>query len=359
MSDVPGIEKRLNKMLLGREIPIPFSYIHKIYHDISQKFNIEHLPISIFQQILYTLDLEEMKPMVDSLMETFDPHDDGVCSRETFVLFFQYISFVVLTNRDMVEIGSIFDVMDTQNVGVLTKETFHRFVMNMEQFDAALLPSLSEWPIIFSILDSNNDGVVDRDEWVEGFFLKNLFIRMNITKDRLVINRRAFQVLMKPSNISAYRANQIFSAIDLNWDQALDVEEIRAFKEHLQSSSWFSKSWEIVVLMTQILFIIALIWRISKGNELLENVIDIFEIICVIGTSLIFLVLLWNKEIENFQLLNTLETIGEFSEKEISLIEKIRDFDQSFENINVSGVTSLDSVGSAENSKSMESLDSF
>jgi len=335
MSDFSNIEKRLQKLLRGRDIPIPFSHIDKIYYDISEGCDIERLPVSIFEQILYMLDLEEMKPKVDSLMRNFDTQDDGYCSRGTFVLFFQYISFVVLTHRDMIEIGSIFDTIDTENLGVLTKENFQQFVINMERLDAALLPILSEWPIIFKTLDGNNDGVIDRDEWVEGFFLKNLFIRMNITKNRLVINRRAFQVLMKHSNISAYRANEIFTTIDLNWDQALDVEEIRTFKEHLQSSSWFSKSWEIVILMTQILFIIALIWRIAKGNEMIENIVDIFEIICVIGTSLIFLELLLNKEFENFQLLNTLETIAEFSAEEMSLLSKIDDFGYSAERLSI------------------------
>ena len=110
------IENFIQKLLRGRDLPISFEYIHKIYHDISHEFHIGLLPISIFQQILYALDLEELlQTKVRLLMPRFDPNNDGFCNEETFVLFFQYITFVALTNREYVEIGSIFDIIDTEN----------------------------------------------------------------------------------------------------------------------------------------------------------------------------------------------------------------------------------------------------
>eukprot|EP00493_Phyllostaurus_siculus_P004893 UN04920 len=64
---------------------------------------------------------------------------------------------------------------------------------------------------------------------------------MLITKDKIVITRQAFQILMNHNDITPYRANEIFTSIDLNWDHKLDVEEIRVFKEHLENVSFFSK----------------------------------------------------------------------------------------------------------------------
>jgi len=137
--------------------------------DNTRDGNISHGELKRFiSQKDYTLRLQLGIGRWQEFLDEIDLDGDRKVSRTEFVDYF------TMKNLNPVQCwGAIFDAIDTNRDGELTKQELRNYSWNENPYILKLL-GFSTWKELMDELDKDLSGTIDRDEWISHFATKEI-----------------------------------------------------------------------------------------------------------------------------------------------------------------------------------------
>jgi len=137
--------------------------------DRTRDGNISHNELKRFiSQKDYTLRLQLGIGRWQEFLDEVDLDGDRMVSRTEFVDYFTMKNLNPVTCW-----GAIFDAIDTNRDGELTKKELRNYSWNENPYILKLL-GFSTWTELMDVLDKDLSGTIDRDEWISHFATKEI-----------------------------------------------------------------------------------------------------------------------------------------------------------------------------------------
>ena len=137
----------IRKSIAQRFLPIPYPDLREIYRRLVATSERNIITFDILMETIdkipiHNADLENIN--MQKIIDALDTNNDRIVDEEEWLAFFQFLSFLAIINRKEIQASALFDIIDMDGGGEISREEFVNFLANLKAMDMIRLKNLDQ-----------------------------------------------------------------------------------------------------------------------------------------------------------------------------------------------------------------------